>query len=135
MQTTVQTTHPAILQTISNYFDALYDCDVALLQHVFHPAANYYCATDGNLLHLDMENYFSVVAKRISPASRQELRQDRIISITTVGPVTAFAHVQCAIAEKFFDDFLSLICLDGRWQIIAKVFHYELLAPPQPKEI
>ncbi|MES2942024.1 MAG: nuclear transport factor 2 family protein, partial [Pseudomonadota bacterium] len=29
------------------------------------------------------------------------------------------------IAPKFFSDFLTLIKLDGRWQIITKVFHYE----------
>lgn len=122
----MQTTHPAILQTISHYFDALYYCDVDQLQQVFHPAANYYCATNGTLLHLNMEAYLPIVAQRASPASRQEIRQDRIISITTAGSVTAFAHVQCAIAEKFYNDFLSLICLDGHWQIISKVFHYEL---------
>jgi hypothetical protein len=41
------------------------------------------------------------------------------------GPVTAFVHAKCAIGPKYFTDFLTLIRIDGRWQIIAKVFHYD----------
>ena len=73
-----------------------------------------------------MDEYFPIVDARPSPASRGEARRDRILSIEFAGPVTAFARVECAIAPKFFTDFLTLVKLDGRWQIIAKVFHYEL---------
>ena len=48
------------------------------------------------------------------------------MSIQQVGPVTAVARVECAIGPQRFDDVLTLVLLDGRWQIIAKVFHYEL---------
>jgi hypothetical protein len=40
--------------------------------------------------------------------------------------VTALARVNCSIAERFFTDLLSFVFVDGRWQIIAKVFHYDL---------
>jgi hypothetical protein len=33
--------------------------------------------------------------------------------------------VRCAIGTKRFTDFLTLIKLEGRWQIISKVFHFE----------
>ena len=72
-----------------------------------------------------MDQYFPVVDKRASPASRNESRTDRIVSIELAGPVTAFARVECSIAPKFFSDFLTLIKLEGRWQIITKVFHFE----------
>ena len=32
--------------------------------------------------------------------------------------------------QPYFDGLLTLIHLDGRWQIIAKVFHYEEQARP-----
>jgi hypothetical protein len=67
-----------------------------------------------------------MVAKRPSPASRGEPRRDRILSIEFVGPVTALARVECAIGEKHFTDLLSFIRLDGRWRLIAKVFHFDL---------
>lgn len=41
--------------------------------------------------------------------------------------MTAFAKVECSIPPKFFTDFLVLLKLDGRWQIVSKVFHYEVV--------
>jgi 4-oxalocrotonate tautomerase len=108
------------------YFDGLYHSDTAILGKVFHPEAHYFCATDGTLLHLDMGQYFPVVDKRPSPASKGEPRADRIIAIEFAGPVTAFARVECAIRPRFFTDLLTFVQLDGRWQIVAKVFHYDL---------
>ena len=51
---------------------------------------------------------------------------DQIVSIEFAGPVTALARVNCSIGERFFTDLLSFVFVDGRWQIIAKVFHYDL---------
>lgn len=39
--------------------------------------------------------------------------------------MTATAVVTCAIGGTYFTDCLTLVLLDGRWQIIAKVFHAE----------
>ena len=117
-----------VVRVLSDYFDGLHHGDTSILKRVFHPAAQYACATDGSLLQLRMEDYFPIVDARPSPASRGEARTDRILSIDFAGPVTAFARVECSIAPKAFTDFLTLVKLDGRWQIIAKVFHYELQA-------
>lgn len=119
----------AIEKVLQLYFDGLYHSDTARLGRVFHPKALYACATEGTLLHLGMQDYFPIVDKRPSPASRGEPRRDRIVSIEFAGPVTAFARVECAIGPKFFTDLLTLVHLDGRWQIIAKVFHFDLQSP------
>ncbi len=115
-----------LIQAISVYFDGIHHSDTALLRQVFHPKARYSCATEGALTHLSMEEYFPIVDKRPSPASRNEPRADRILSIEFAGPVTAFAKLECAIGPKFFTDFLTFVHVDGRWQIIAKVFHFDL---------
>ncbi|SDA44741.1 nuclear transport factor 2 family protein [Sinorhizobium sp. NFACC03] len=116
----------AIVEVLQGYFDGLYRSDTSILKQVFHPKALYATATDGTLLELDMDRYFPVVDKRPSPESRGEEHADRILSIEFAGPVTALAKVQCAIGEKDFTDLLSLVFVDGRWQIIAKVFHYDI---------
>ncbi len=115
----------AVTQALTTYFDGLYHSDTARLGQVFHPRAIYACATDGKLLYLTMDEYFPIVDKRPSPASKGEDRHDRILSIEFAGPVTAFARVECAIQPKFFTDFLTLVSIEGRWQIMSKVFHYE----------
>ncbi|WP_284616682.1 nuclear transport factor 2 family protein [Aquabacterium humicola] len=117
----------AVSALLQDYFDGLHHSDSERLRRVFHPQAHYFCATDGTLLHLDMAAYFPVVQARPSPASRGEARRDRIRAIKFAGPVTAFVEAECTIAPKAFTDFLTLVKLDGRWQIVAKVFHYTLV--------
>lgn len=119
--------YAALVEVLRDYFDGLYFCDTGRLARVFHPQATYANATEGKLLKLGMDEYFPVVEKREPPASRNETRRDRILSIEFAGPVTALARVECAIGPKFFTDLLTFVKLDGRWQIIAKVFHYELM--------
>ena len=114
----------AIAAVIADYFDGLYYSDTDRLARVFHPLAQYVCATDGSLLYRTMGEYFPIVAARPSPASRGEVRQDRILSIEFAGPGTARAVLNCAMGDRVFTDWLTLVRLDGRWQVISKVFHY-----------
>ncbi|KRE16283.1 hypothetical protein ASE66_11100 [Bosea sp. Root483D1] len=117
-----------IVAALGLYFDGLYHSDTEKLGQLFHPQAIYACGTEGSLTHMTMDAYLPMVAKRPSPASRDEPRSDRILSIEFAGPVTAFARAECAIGPKRFTDLLSFIRLDGRWRLIAKVFHFDLEA-------
>lgn len=120
--------YPDVVDVLSTYFDGLHHSDTTRLKSVFHPRAQYVCATEGTLTCLTMDEYFPIVDRRPSPASRGEPRADDIVSIGFAGPVTAFARVNCAIGPKYFTDLLTLVRLDGRWQIISKVFHFDLRA-------
>ena len=116
----------AITQVLATYFDGLHHSDTERLRSVFHPAARYVTATDDPIVVWSMDDYFPVVEGRPSPGSKGEARADRIVSIELVGPVTAVARVECRIAPKSFTDILTLIRVDDRWQIISKVFHFDL---------
>lgn len=116
----------AVAAVMQRYFDGLHHSDPVLLATAFHPQAHYFCATDGSLLHLDMAQYFPIVAKRPSPASQGHPRTDRIVSMEFAGPVTALVKAECAIPPKAFTDLLALVKLDGEWHIVSKVFHYTL---------
>ena len=122
----------AVIAVLQDYFEGLYRSDTKILKKVFHPQAIYACASDGTLLALRMEEYFAVVDQRPSPASRGDARTDRVLSIDFIGPLTAVARVQCSILPKHFTDSLTLVLVEGRWQIISKVFHYELEAGSAP---
>jgi hypothetical protein len=109
---------------LRTYFDALYTCDLALFERVFHPRALYATADEPALLVRGMAEYFAVVAGREPPARRGETRYDRIDAIRFAGANTAFAEVRCAMAGRDFVDFLTLVRVEGAWRIIAKVFHF-----------
>ncbi|MEW6991148.1 nuclear transport factor 2 family protein [Colwelliaceae bacterium 6441] len=115
-----------IKQQLAHYFDGLYFNDLSLLANVFHPLAHYCCTTGGELTHLSMGEYFQLLKKRQSPFSKDQQRQDKIILIDVIGESTALAKVQCVIEPKYFTDLLSFIHIEGRWQIISKVFDYKL---------
>ncbi|TDQ83067.1 putative lumazine-binding protein [Dongia mobilis] len=119
-----------IVDALKIYFEGLYRSDTQMLAQVFHPQAIYACASEGKLLHMSMDEYFPVVDKRPAPGSRGEPRADRILSIDFAGPVTAIAKVNCAIGPRAFTDLLTFVKLDGRWQIMAKVFHFDLRPDP-----
>jgi hypothetical protein len=118
----------AVEDTLQLYFDGLYNSDTERLAQAFHRQAIYASATEGALVHMPMSEYFAMVDARPSPASRGERRTDNVVSIDFAGPVTALARVECSIGPKQFTDVLTMVHVDGRWQIIAKVFHFELEA-------
>ncbi|MEH6739401.1 MAG: 2-hydroxymuconate tautomerase family protein [Sulfitobacter sp.] len=79
----------AITGVVEAYFDGLYHADIELLGSVFHPKAIYATADETPLLYRTMDEYFPVVAKRVSPASRDEPRRDVIEGIQFAGENTA----------------------------------------------
>jgi hypothetical protein len=115
-----------IAQVMSMYFDGLYHSDSSRLASVFHARAHYVCPSEDALVYRTMAEYFPIVDARPSPASGGERRHDRIVSIELGGPTLAFVRAECSIGSKFFTDFLTLIRTDDRWQIISKVFHFDL---------
>jgi Putative lumazine-binding len=123
----VHTAFNDVLIVIADYFDMLYESDAARIEKLFHPNALYASATDGSILLLTMSEYRQVMAQRISPKSLGEQRRDAVEEIAFAGTVTATARLRCAIGPKFFTDFLTLVKLDERWQIISKVFHYDAI--------
>ncbi len=117
------TAFAAVTGVLETYFDGLYHADIEKLGIAFHPKAIYATADETPLLYRTMIEYFPVVAKRLSPASRDEPRRDVIESIEFAGGNTAFARVRCSIGTRDFIDFLTLVRTDGTWRIMAKVFH------------
>lgn len=112
----------AVSDVLGTYFDGLYHADTGKLATAFHPKAIYATADETPLLYRTMDEYFVVVAKRVSPASRDETRRDVIEAIEFAGQNTAFARVRCSIGTKDFVDFLTLVRTDGAWRIMAKIF-------------
>jgi hypothetical protein len=48
-----------------------------------------------------------------------------VLKIDLISPTMAYVKLKCAIPPRFFTDQLSLLKIDGRWQIAQKVFMTE----------
>lgn len=111
-----------INKLLHDYFDMLYFCDLDKFEKVFHPKAIYATADEEAFLYRNMSEYKKVLAERLSPASKQEIRKDFIDSVELAGENTARAKVRCSIGSKDFVDYLTLVRVNGEWSIISKVF-------------
>jgi hypothetical protein len=116
-----------LTNALGDYFDGWYEADVEKLRRVFHPACRLQCVINDAHDDDDMDKVYAGVRNRQSPASRGEVRHDRILSIAIPGPTWALAQVQLSIGPKLFTDFLSFLKIEGRWQIVSKVFGFESL--------
>lgn len=114
-----------IEKLITDYLDGLYHCNVDLLATVFHPQARYATAAGAEPLILDMDVYLPMVAKREAPAKSDAPRSEEIFFIDFAGPTAALVKLRCSFFQRDYVDLLTLIKVKDRWQIIAKVFHFD----------
>lgn len=114
-----------IAALVRTYLEGLYHCDVDRLAEVFHPQAVYATAAGESPLLLRLDEYLPRVAQRDPPARHGAPRHEEVLAIDLVGPVTAMVKLRCRFFGNDYVDFLSLLRVGGRWQIVAKVFHFD----------
>lgn len=115
-----------VRSAVQSYLDALYFGDVEGFRSVFHPQAQLYSATEGKLVNLNVDAYLDLVANRPSPENKGDRRQDEIVSISIGSPTTAHVRVKDVYLPKRFVDDLTFVLFDGKWQIVSKVWHFEI---------
>jgi Putative lumazine-binding len=112
---------------IQTYLDGLYESDAGKIARAFHPtSALTSVSNDGELVITPRDIWLDNVRTRPSPKQRGLGRHDQVLSIDLVGPTMAYVKLNCAIPPRFFTDQLSLLKIDGRWQIAQKVFATEI---------
>ena len=112
----------AIEAAIRTYFDGLYEGDAEKLAQAFHPTSVLTSEQDGKLQVLPYDEWLDLVRNRPSPKAKSLARGDEIVSIDQSSPTSAFVKVKCQIPPRYFTDYLSLLKIDGRWQVVQKVF-------------
>jgi hypothetical protein len=112
---------------IQSYLDGLYESDAGKIASVFHPTSALTSVTnEGELVITPRDSWLDKVRARPSPKQRGLPRHDQVLTIDLVSPTMAYVKLKCAIPPRFFTDQLSLLKIDGRWQIAQKVFMTEM---------
>lgn len=119
-----QNAYCEIVAALQPYFDGLYDGDVEQMRRIFHPSCRLASAPDEVGSYLDLDAYFANVEARPSPRSLNEPRHDLILAILASGEGAAIAVLRTARAPRLYTDFLSLLRIEGRWQIVAKTYSW-----------
>jgi len=109
-----------VIETASKYVEGLRIGSVEGVSEAFHKDAVMYGITNGELLAGPIKNLYDFVGQNGS-APEIQTRLD-VLAIT---PTTAVLRVDMendAIGADY-NDYLTLIKLEGQWKVIAKVFH------------
>ena len=112
--------YDAVIATANQYVEGLRVGSAEVVAQAFHKDAVMYGYTNGELLGGPIRNLFDFVQKNGS-APEITTRLD-ILAIT---PTTAVVRVDMendAIGADY-NDYLTLIKIDGAWKVIAKVYH------------
>ncbi|GGC77567.1 nuclear transport factor 2 family protein [Undibacterium terreum] len=109
-----------ILHIIDNYFQGIWEGDVAVLQSCFHPDTELFGEVRGQPYRKHLADYLDGVAARKSPQAAGEECRMRIVSID-VSHTVAMAKVSVPILGFNYVDYLSLVKLDEGWRIVSKV--------------
>jgi Putative lumazine-binding len=116
----------AIEGVIQAYLDGLYESDADKIASVFHPTSALTSVTNDELVITPRDQWLDNVRTRPSPKQRGLPRHDHVLIVDRVSPTMAYVKLKCAIPPRFFTDQLSLLKIDGRWQIAQKVFMTEV---------
>ena len=117
--------HDEVVRAVHAYAAALYDGDVEGLRRAFHPRAHYATPSGGELLQLDVDAYMDVVAARASPRERGDRPDVEIDTLLFAGDDCVTARLRSTMLGRDFVDLVTFVRLEGRWQIVSKVFHFD----------
>ncbi len=107
---------------LSDYFDAMHTQDMEKFDRVFNENVVLYSAQTGELNRRPYDIYRDAVVNRESPESKGEERKDEILFIDEMSETAALAKVQLQMFGGVMQDYLSLIFINGKWQIISKIW-------------
>lgn len=112
--------HAAIAEVVRTYVEGMCRNDPAKLRAAMHERACSIGHFDGGLEWEGREGFIALVDQSVTipdPAP-----WFRINAISVVGDV-ATVQVEDIFLGQHYDDTLSLLLHEGRWVIVAKVFH------------
>lgn len=114
-----------IVNTIKMYLDGLYEGNVKKLEAAFHRTSSLTWEEGGNLVILQRDEWLDEVRKTPSTAKLGLTRSDQILQVEQTTSTMAFVMLDCTVPPQLLTDYLCLLKVEGRWQIVQKVYSIE----------
>lgn len=119
----------AITAAVELYFRGHATGDGAFMRDAFHPEAKLFWVKDGQLAQRTSAEFAAGFSGK--PEADEARRVRKILQLDHAGDA-AMVKVELRYPAVTFIDYLSLLKIDGRWQIVNKIFHRRLPAPAVP---
>lgn len=114
-----------LLFAIQIYFDAIYFCDVKLLDRAFHESSSLFDGGNGKVFVEPIASFRTDVGGRQSPASENQTREEEIILIDYLSKDCATVKIRLRAHANIFVDHLCFVRGKRGWKIVSKVWHLE----------
>ncbi len=114
-----------LLAAVQLYFDALYFCDTKMLNAIFHETSSLFDADNGKLFVEPIKSFSDDVGQRTSPASKGQTREDEILMVDWLSPISATVKIRLRAHKDVFVDHLGFVKGEDGWKIVSKVWHLE----------
>lgn len=115
----------SLLDAVQVYFDSLYYCDTEKLNSIFHESSSLFDADEGKLFVEPIASFSNDVGGRVSPASKGQAREDEILMIDWLSPISATVKIRLRAHEDVFVDHLGFVKGEDGWKIVSKIWHLE----------
>ena len=114
-----------LLEAVQLYFDSLYFCDAEKLNSVFHEASSLFDGDGGSVFVETIASFSDDVGGREPPASKGQAREDEILLIDWLSPISAVVKIRLRAHQNVFVDHLAFVKGEGGWKIVSKIWHLE----------
>lgn len=115
----------ALIDAVQIYFDSLYYCDTEKLNSVFHESSSLFDADNDDIFVESIASFSRDVGGRVSPASKNQVREDEILSIDWLSPASAVVKIRLRAHQNVFVDHLGYLLGNNGWKIVSKIWHLE----------
>jgi len=115
----------ALIDAVQIYFDSLYYCDTEKLNSVFHKSSSLFDADNDDIFVESIASFSRDVGGRVSPASKNQVREDEILSIDWLSPASAVVKIRLRAHQNVFVDHLGYLLGNNGWKIVSKIWHLE----------
>ena len=114
-----------LFEAVQIYFDSLYYCDTQKLNVVFHESSSLFDVDEGKVFVEPIKNFSDDVGGRASPASKGQDREDEILMVDWLSPISAVVKIRLKAHENVFVDHLCFVKGESGWKIVSKIWHLE----------
>jgi len=114
-----------LMEAVEVYFDSLYYCDTEKLNSVFHEASSLFDGDNGSVFVESIASFSDDVGGRESPASKGQAREDEVLLIDWLSPISAVVKIRLRAHQNVFVDHLNFVKGEAGWKIVSKIWHLE----------
>ncbi len=114
----------AVTQVLRNYIDGPNEKNIEKLTSAFSESATIFYARDSKLVAIKLEDFFSHIESGWADG-QEHLIVPREILIIDVFDNAAIAKIQANFPDGKAMDYISLLKIGGRWQIVNKIFSFK----------